>query len=133
MNGPTKTQLWSGRVMSALVVLFFLFDGVTKLLRLPPVMEATTRLGYPESSVVVIGVIALVCTVLYAIPATAALGAVMLTGFLGGATATNLRAGTPVFSHLLFPAYIGVLLWAGLLLRRPRLRVVIPGGVAERT
>ena len=102
--------------MSALVVLFFLFDGVTKLLRLPPVMEATTRLGYSESSVVVIGVIALVCTVLYAIPATAALGAVMLTGFLGGATATNLRAGTPVFSHLLFPAYIGVLLWAGLLL-----------------
>jgi hypothetical protein len=101
MNGPTKTQLWSGRVMSALVVLFFLFDGVTKLLRLPLVMEATTRLGYPESSVVVIGVIALACTVLYATPATAALGA--------------------------------VLLWAGLLLRQPGLRAIIPGGVAERT
>ena len=130
MNGPTKTQLWSGRVMSALVVLFFLFDGVTKLLRLPPVMEATTRLGYPESSVVVIGVIALVCTVLYATPATAALGAVLLTGFLGGALATNLRVGSPILSHTLFPVYVGVLLWAGLLLRQPRLRAIIPGGAA---
>jgi hypothetical protein len=118
--------------MSAVAVLFFLFDGVTKLLRLPPVVEATMRLGYPESSILVIGVIVLACTALYATPATAALGAVLLTGFLGGATATNLRVGSPLFSHTLFPAYIGALLWAGLLLRRPQLRVVIPGAVAER-
>jgi hypothetical protein len=132
MNNPSKTQLWIGRVMSAVAVLFFLFDGVTKLLRLPPVVEATMRLGYPESSILVIGVIVLACTALYATPATAALGAVLLTGFLGGATATNLRVGSPLFSHTLFPAYIGALLWAGLLLRRPQLRVVIPGAVAER-
>jgi DoxX-like protein len=125
MDGASKRQLWTGRVMSALVVLFLLFDGVTKLLRLPMVVEATRRLGYPESSIQVIGVILLVCTVLYAIPTTAVLGAVLLTGYLGGAVATNLRVGNPLFSHVLFPVYMGALLWAGLLLRRPQLRAVV--------
>jgi hypothetical protein len=125
MDEVSKKQLWTGRVMSALVVLFLLFDSVTKLLRVPMVVEATRQLGYPESSIPVIGLIILVCTILYVIPATAAIGAVLLTGFLGGAIATNLRVGAPLFTHVLFPVYLGALLWAGLLLRRPRLREVI--------
>ncbi len=125
MEGASKKQLWTGRVMSALVVLFLLFDAMAKLFRLPQVLEATARLGYPESSVQVIGVILLACTLLYAIPTTAPLGAVLLTGYLGGAVATNLRVGNPVFSHILFPVYLGALLWAGLLLRQPRLRGLV--------
>jgi hypothetical protein len=125
---PTRRQLWTGRVLSALAVLFLLFDGITKVLRLPMVVEATTRLGYPESTVPLIGGIVLACTLLYLIPPTAALGAVLLTGFLGGATATNLRVGSPLFTHVLFPCYCGALVWAGLLLRRPGLRAAVGRG-----
>src|SRR5947208_3622559 len=111
----------AGRVLSTLAVLFLLMDGVMKVLRLPVVVEATARLGYPDSSIQLIGWIVLVCTALYVIPPTAALGAVLLTGFLGGAVATNLRIGNPLFSHILFPVYLGAVVWAGLLLRRPQL------------
>ena len=121
MDVGSKKQQWTGRVLSTLAVLFLLMDGVMKVLRLPVVVEATARLGYPDSSIRLIGWIVLVCTVLYVVPPTAALGAVLLTGFLGGAVATNLRVGNPVFSHILFPVYLGAVVWAGLLLRRPQL------------
>ena len=121
MDVRSNKQMWTGRVLSALAVLFLLMDAVMKLLRLPVVVEATARLGYPDSSIRVIGVILLACTALYAVPPTAALGAVLLTGYLGGAVATNLRVENLLFSHILFPVYLGAVLWAGLLLRRPQL------------
>jgi hypothetical protein len=125
MDNESKKQLWTGRVMSAVVVLFLLFDAIAKLLRVPAVVEGTAKVGYPDSSIQVLGVILLICTLLYAAPPTAVLGAVLLTGYLGGATATHLRIGDPVFSHVLFPVYMGAILWAGVLLRRPRLRGVL--------
>jgi hypothetical protein len=125
MDHTSKWQLWIGRVLSVVAVLFLVMDGVMKVLRLPLVVEATARLGYPESSIQPIGMIILACTVLYAIPGSAILGAVLLTGFLGGAVATNVRVGNPLFSHVLFPVYLGALLWAGLVLRRPQLRALV--------
>ena len=116
-------------MISGLVVLFLLFDSITKLLRAPMVLEATARLGYPQSSVQLIGVILLTCTLLYVIPTTAPLGAVLLTGYLGGAVATNLRVGNPLFSHVLFPVYVGAFIWAGLLLRQPKLRALLGRGI----
>jgi len=127
MDGGSKRQQWTGRVLSTLAALFLLMDGVMKVLRLPVVVEATARLGYPDSSIQLIGWIVLVCTALYVVPRTAALGAVLLTGFLGGAVATNLRVGNPLFSHILFPVYLGAVVWAGLLLRRPQLVRTIRG------
>ena len=127
MDGGSKRQQWTGRVLSTLAALFLLMDGVMKVLRLPVVVEATARLGYPHSSIQLIGWIVLVCTALYVVPRTAALGAVLLTGFLGGAVATNLRVGNPLFSHILFPVYLGAVVWAGLLLRRPQLVRTIRG------
>jgi len=121
MDVGTNKQIWTGRVLSTLAVLFLLMDGTMKLLRLPVVVEATARLGYPDSSIQLIGAIIVICTAFYLAPPTAALGAVLLTGFLGGAVATNLRVGNPLFSHILFPVYLGAILWAGLLLRRPQL------------
>ena len=121
MDVGTNKQIWTGRVLSTLAVLFLLMDGTMKLLRLPVVVEATARLGYPDSSIQLIGAIIVICTAFYLAPPTAALGAVLLTGYLGGAVATNLRVGNPLFSHILFPVYLGAILWAGLLLRRPQL------------
>ena len=120
------TMLWAGRIMSALAVLFLLFDSVIKVMKLAPAVEGTTRLGYPESAVLGIGIIELVCLVVYVIPRTSVLGAILLTGYLGGAVATHLRVGDPLFSHVLFPTYLGVLLWGGLYVREPRLRALIP-------
>ena len=105
-----KVARWAGRVVSALVVAFLAFDGISKALTVEPVVEATTRLGYPEGSVFGIGVTLLVCTALYAVPRTAFLGAVLLTGYLGGAVATQVRVEDPWF---LFPAFIAVLAWGG--------------------
>jgi hypothetical protein len=112
--------------MSALPVLFLLMDGVMKLVKPSFVVQATTKLGYSESVIVPLGIVLLTCTVLYVLPPTAVLGAVLLTGYLGGAVATHLRHGDPLFSHVLFPTYVGVLLWGGLCLREPRLRVLLP-------
>ncbi len=118
----SKKMLWTGRIVSAVVVLFLLFDCSIKLLKLRAAVEGTTGLGYPESSVFVIGIILLVCTVLYMIPQTSGLGAILLTGYLGGAVASNLRVGNPLFSYTLAPVYFGVLVWGGLFLRNARLR-----------
>jgi hypothetical protein len=119
-------MLWVGRIIGALVTLFLLFDALIKVMRLPPAMEGTTRLGYPESLVFVLGMLELVCVVLYVIPRTSVLGAILLTGYLGGAVATNLRAGNPLFTYILAPVYFGVLIWGALFFRDGQLRALIP-------
>jgi len=117
----TKTQLWAGRIQSALGSLFCLFDGAMKLVKPPLVVQATVQLGYPESAIVGIGVTLLVCTLLYIVPRTSAVGAVLLTGYLGGAVASNVRAGMPLF-NVVFPIILAALLWGGLWLRDLRVR-----------
>jgi hypothetical protein len=126
MASGSKTQLWIGRILTVLVVLFLLFDGVTHVLQIPPVMDAFKQLGYPASIALEIGIVELVCLILYIIPSTSVLGAILLTGYLGGAVATNLRIDAPLFSNVLFPVYIGLLIWGGLYLRNERLRALFP-------
>ncbi len=122
----TKAMLWGGWALSVLVVLFLIMDGAMKLMDLQVVKTATIQLGWPIALDRTIGVIELVCLVLYAIPPTAVLGAVLMTGLLGGAIASHLRLGDPLFSHVLFGVYIGLMAWAGLWLRDPRLRALMP-------
>jgi DoxX-like family len=122
----SKGRLWTGRTMSALPVLFLLVDAVGKLVKPAPVVEGTVQLGYPESVLLGLGIVLLTCTVLYVIPRTAIFGAILLTGYLGGAVATHVRVGSPLFSHILFPVYLAVLIWGGLYLRDERLRALIP-------
>lgn len=116
---PSKGALWSGRVMTGLVIAFLLFDALIKLPPIQPVTDTLQALGFSASDAMArgLGVLLLACTALYAMPRTALLGAILLTGYLGGAIAIQLRAGSPVFSHLLFGVYVGVLMWTGLLLR----------------
>ena len=121
----SRAGVWAGRVMSGLAVAFLLMDAVMKFWMPPAVIEGTARVGWPASLIPTLGVVLLVCTALYLFPRTAILGGVLLTGYLGGAVATHLRIGDPLFSHVLFPTYIGVLLWAGLYLRDRRLRVAL--------
>ena len=121
----SKPTLWIGRVLSALAILFLLFDGVMKLFKPALVVEATTRLGYSESSIIPIAVVLLAATILYAIPRTAMLGAILLTGYLGGAVATHVRVRGSLF-EILFPVIMGVFVWGGLYLRDARLRRLIP-------
>ncbi len=122
----SKTLLWSGWAMSGVVLLFLLMDGVTKLLMIPPVVKATAQIGYPIETVRPIGIIVLVCAVLYAAPRTAVLGAILITGLLGGAVAAKMRLEEPLFSQVLFGVYVGVLAWGGLYLRDARLRALLP-------
>ena len=121
-----RKTIWIGRTLSALAILFLSFDTIVKVLRLPVAIEGTTQLGYPESTVFVIGVIQLVCLVLYVIPQTSVFGAILFTGYLGGAIATHLRIGSPLFTHILFPIYVALLIWGGLYAREPRLRAMVP-------
>jgi len=121
-----KWKLWTGRVISVIVILFLLFDSVVKLMKLAPVKQACLELGYPESLIVPIGALLLICTVVYLIPRTSIFGAVLLTGYLGGAVASQVRVGNPLFSQALFPIYFGALIWVGLYLRDARLRVFNP-------
>jgi len=121
-----KGRLWAGRIMSGLAILFLAFDAVGKLLRLAPVIEGSTQLGYPASVVFGLGVVLLVSVVTYAIRPTSILGAILLTGYLGGAIATHVRVGNPLFTHTLFPIYVAILIWGGLYLRDARLRAIIP-------
>jgi hypothetical protein len=120
------TMIWAGRIMSGLVALFLLFDSLIKLVKLPIAVEGTMQLGYPEHTVVGVGVVLLVCLIVYLIPRTAIFGAILLTGYLGGAIATHVRVGSPLFSHVLFPIYVALLVWGGVFLRCPRLRALIP-------
>jgi hypothetical protein len=112
-------------IVGGLPALFLLVGGVTNLFKPAFVVEGTTALGYPESVIVPLGVVVLVCAVLYLIPQTAVLGAILLTGYLGGAVATHVRVGNPLFTHTLFPVYLGVMIWAGLVLRDRRLRPIL--------
>jgi len=121
----SNKMLWAGRIICTLVVLFLLFDSSIKLIQLAAAVEGTIRLGYPVNLIPTIGLILLVCTVLYTIPRTSVVGAILLTGYLGGAVASQLRIAEPLFSHVLFPVYFGVLLWAGLFLRDERLRALV--------
>jgi hypothetical protein len=116
---------WAGWVLSGLPVAFLILDGVTKLVKPAPVVEATGKLGYSESVILPLGIVLLACAALYVIPRISVLGAVLLTGYLGGAVASHLRHGDPVFS-ICFPIIIGALLWGGLVLRDPQLRAVFP-------
>ncbi len=124
----SRAALWVGRVLSGLVILFMLFDGAIKLLPWPIVTETMDRMGYGSSESLArsLGAITLVCSVLYAIPPTSILGAILLTGYLGGAMASHVRIGSPLFSHLLFGFYLGVMVWGGLWLRDRKLRALLP-------
>jgi len=121
----SKTSLWTGRVLSALVVLFLLFDGVTKVMKEAHVMAAAAQLGFSVREIVGIGILLLVCTAFYVIPRTSILGAILLTGYLGGATAIQVHLGNPLFETL-FPVIFGVLVWAGIFLRDDQLRALVP-------
>ena len=123
-SGRGRTIGW---VLSGLAIAFLLMDATMKLLALPVVLETSGPLGFPGVAMVRgLGVLLLVCTLLYAAPQTAVLGAILLTGYLGGAVVTHVRVGDPLFSHILFGVYVGVFLWLGLYLRDPRLRALVP-------
>jgi hypothetical protein len=117
--------VWVGRVLSALGILFLAMDAGMKLLQLPAAVEGTTQLGYPASVIVPIGIIQVACLLLYIVPRTSVLGAILWTGYLGGAVATHVRIGNPLFSHVLFPVYVAALLWGGLWLRDRRVRALL--------
>jgi len=125
---PSTPALWTGRGISAIVVLFMLFDGIIKLVPLDIVLQTNAELGWPASIGLMrtLGLIGLIAASLYAVPRTSVLGAILLTGYLGGAVATHLRIGSPLFSHILFGVYLGVLAWGGLYLRDRRIRDLIP-------
>jgi len=122
----SKSRLWTAHILSGIAVLFLIFDTVIKVTRESHAVEGTIQLGYPDSSVVTIGIIELICLVLYLIPRTSIFGMILMTGYLGGAVATHLRLGNPLFSHILFSVYIAILLWGGIYLRDERLRALIP-------
>jgi hypothetical protein len=125
MNTPAI--LWTGRVLTGLFALFILGASVApKLLQLPIADETMAQLGWPPGYVLMIGMIELACLVLYLIPRTSVLGAVLMMGLLGGAIATQIRAGSPLFSHILFSVYLGLFMWGGLWLRDPRLQALFP-------
>lgn len=126
MNNIPKSRLWTARIMSGLVILFMLFDSIFKFIQPAPVVEGTLQLGYAQHHLAVIGTLGLISTILYAIPRTAFLGAVLLTGYFGGAIATHIRMDAPLFSHVLFPVYLAVLAWGAIWLRNERARKLIP-------
>lgn len=123
---PSKARLYTGYTLTALAILFFLMDASMKFTTNPQVIAAQTQLGFPMSLTPGIGVLAIVCTVLYAIPATSVLGALLLTGYLGGAIALQLRVDNPLFTHTLFPIYIALFIWGGIWLRNRALLEVFP-------
>lgn len=129
IHAGSRRALWAGRGLSALVVSLLTLDSIGKLLEVPPVLAGSRELGYPPSTVFPIGVILLLCVVAYAIPRTSVLGALLLTGYLGGAVATHVRVGNPLLSHTLFPIYVAFVVWGGLVLRDARLRALLPGRV----
>ena len=125
-DSGSRGAAWAGRGLSAVAVLFLLFDAVGKLLEIPPVVAGSTALGYPAGTVFVIGLIELVCVTAYVIPYTSVLGAVLLTGYLGGAIATHVRVLSPLLTHTLFPIYVAFMIWGGLWLRNTKLRELLP-------
>ena len=122
----TAKRSWAGIIVIALPALFLLMDAVGKLVKPPVVVEGTLELGYQDGVIVPLGILLLASTILYIIPKTSVLGAILLTGYLGGAVATHVRIVNPLFTHQLFPVYLGVLIWLGLWLRDPRVRNLLP-------
>ena len=121
-----KRMRHAGWALGVLAMLFLAFDATMKLLQLPVAIEGTTSLGYPAQVVFGLGVVQLLCLVVYAIPRTAIFGAILWTGYLGGAIATHVRIDNPLFSHVLFPVYVALMLWGALWLRDPALRALVP-------
>lgn len=122
----SRAAVITGRALSGLAIAFLLFDALAKVFLLQPVVEGAEMLGYPPTTMIPLGVILLLSTLLYAAPRTAVLGAILPTGYLGGAVATHVRILDPLFSHILFPVYLGAFIWGGLLLRDARLRAFLP-------
>jgi hypothetical protein len=125
-RGSSRKALVAGRIVSAIPALFLLLDAGIKVLQLPVAIEGTKQVGYPASVVLPLGIVQLVCLALYLVPRTAVLGAILWTGYLGGAVATHVRLGDPLFTHVLAPVYVASLLWLGLWLRDARLRALVP-------
>jgi len=137
VGGPQAVHvpIWRRRIglgLSALATVFFLFDATGKLLQIEPVIKGTVELGWPSSAIVPLGVLLLIGVALYAVPRTAVLGAIYLTGFLGGAIATHYRIGSPLLTHVLFGLYVAVVMWSGLALRIPAVSNVISGAAQQR-
>jgi hypothetical protein len=124
-SGVSRGSLWAGRIITGLVVLYFLFDSIMKLVKPAFVVEANQQLGYSEHLMIPIALVLLVSTILYVIPATAVLGAILLTGYMGGAVATHVRVDAPLF-NVVFAVLFGMLVWAGLFFREPRLKALLP-------
>lgn len=122
----SRRAIWTGRFLSALAVLFLLFDCIGKLLEVAPVVAGSTALGYPAGTVFTIGLIELLCIVAYVTPSTSVLGAVLMTGYLGGAIASHVRVENPLFTHTLFPIYVALFVWGGLFLRDAGLGAFLP-------
>lgn len=125
-DSTSSRSLWAGRILSGLAILFMVFDAVIHILKISPVVEAFGQLGYPLSTAVGLGIVELGCVALYAIPRTSVLGAILLTGYLGGAIATQVRVGAPLLSTALFPIYVALFVWGGLYMRDDRLRAMVP-------
>jgi hypothetical protein len=125
-QSESKTKRWTSYIMSGLVILFMLFDSIMKFVKPPEVIEGTVALGFAESHLTTLGTLGLVSTLLYIFPRTSILGAVLLTGYFGGAMATHVRLNNPLFSHILFTVYLGILMWGGLWLRNQKLRELFP-------
>jgi hypothetical protein len=117
---------WAGYIISGIPALFLLLDAIGKFVMPAPVVEGTQQLGYSVNVILPLGIVLLMCTILYIIPRTSILGAILLTGYLGGAVTTHVRIDNPLFTHVLFPVYLGIFLWLGLFLREPRLRMLVP-------
>ena len=127
-SASVKATSWRQRLglgLSALTTLFFLLDASGKLLQIEPVVKGTVELGWPSSAVIPLGLLLLVGAVLHAVPRTSVLGAIYLTGFLGGAIATHYRIGSPLLTHVLFGVYVATIMWSGLMLRYPALRTAV--------
>ncbi|MDH4619190.1 DoxX family protein [Brevibacillus sp. AY1] len=125
-NSYSKGRIWTAGILKGLVIVFMLFDSIMKFIKPASVVEGTLTLGYAEHHIMVIGALGLLSTLLYAIPRTAVLGAVLLTAYFGGAIATNLRVDAPLFTHVLFPVYFAIFTWGGIWLRNNRIRNLIP-------
>ena len=125
-SNVSKKMIWTGRILSGAMAAFLMMDGVMHMTNIAPVVQAFDHLGFPLRLAAPLGIVELVCVAIYIYPRTSVLGAILLTGYLGGAVAVHLRVGNPLFGETLFPVYIGILLWGGLYLREPRVRVLIP-------
>jgi hypothetical protein len=125
-NGASKGAFWTGWVLSILPSLFLLMGGTMSLMKPPQAVEGTVKMGFSENVMTPLGITVIVCTVLYLFPKTSVLGAILLTGYLGGAVATHVRVGDPMFGKTLVPVYFGIVIWLGLVLRCPRLRALVP-------